>query len=190
MRHLHMFPVKKRTVATLTNMCTALLLASCGFVDHFGPRVYDNNLQSQDALNQETLLNIVRASRFQALNFVAISQLTGGQTETLSSGLPTVTFGPSQIASQKQWVFGSNSLSSVANASFQTNPLQTTAFQQGMMTPISPKTAALLMATLPHESVYYAILDGIKFKTDNYVYYFRNDPLDDAYEGAPTNNKC
>jgi hypothetical protein len=165
-------------------------LSSCGFVDHFGPRVYDNNLQSQDALNQEALVNIVRASRFQPLNFVAVAQLTGGQSETLTTGLPTVTFGPGQIPSQKQWVFGSNSLGSAATSSFQTSPLQTTAFQQGMISPISAKEVAILLSLFPRESVYYAVLDGIKLTTKTYVYYLRNDPSDDFLDGVTPNDQC
>ncbi len=44
----------------------AALLSSCAFVDAFGPRVYQNNLTFQDANSQEALLNIVRASRYEA----------------------------------------------------------------------------------------------------------------------------
>jgi hypothetical protein len=167
-----------------------MLLSSCAFVDHFAPRVYDNNLQSQDALSQETLVNIVRASRFQPLTFVAVSQLSGGQTETLNTGLPTLTFGPGQTNAQKQLIFASNSLASSATSSFQTAPLQTTLFHQGMITPISLKTAAILLASYPRESVYFAVLEGIRLTTTDYVYYLRNDPSDEWFEGITSNEQC
>src|SRR3972149_6602612 len=101
-------------VARVGTLCLeillALLLSSCGLVDHFSPRVYDANLNSNQVLNQETLLNIVRESQFQPLNFVVISQLAGQHTETLNNGLPTITFGPGQTTAQHQAVFGPNSL--------------------------------------------------------------------------------
>ena len=68
-------------------------LPACSFVDYFTPRQYELNVNSQQALNEESLLNIIRASRFDPLTFVAISQLTGGQTEAFNFGIPTITFG-------------------------------------------------------------------------------------------------
>ena len=81
-------------IAALCSILVATLSGSCAAVDQFGSRVRDGNLNSQDALNQETLLNIIRARDLQPLNFFAITQVSGGQTETLNTGMPTVTFGP------------------------------------------------------------------------------------------------
>src|SRR5437764_10797897 len=103
-------------MATLIFVCW---LPGCAFVDNFAPRVYDGNLGSQLAVNQETLLNIVRASRLQSLNFMAISQVAGNQTEDLKVGLPTITLGPGQTVAQRQFVFGNNIIDSSAQGSFQ-----------------------------------------------------------------------
>src|SRR5580700_6899148 len=107
----------RKTLATIRPaviIVAGALLASCAFVDAYSPRVYQNNLTFQDINSQEALLNIVRASRYEALSFVSVTQATGSQTETLSAGLPTFTFGAAQTAAQRQFAFGGNSLSSGA----------------------------------------------------------------------------
>jgi hypothetical protein len=166
---------------------TTSALMGCNVVDNFEPRVYSADLQSQNVLNQETLLNIVRASEFQPLTFVQISQFAGTQTETLNAGLPTVTFGPSKTGAQRQWVFGGNALDSSIQGSFQGNPLVSSAFQQGMMSPISPKVLAFLIATYGREPVYYATIDSIVLTTPTDTYAFRNDPSDN---NNPAGGSC
>ncbi len=168
----------------------ALALASCAVVDRFGSRITDSNLTSQYAMNQEMLLNIVRASRHQALNFVAITQVAGSQTETLNTGLPTVTLGPQQTAAQHQAVFAANSVSSAAQGSFQSNPLVSSAFQDGMLTPITPRSLALLIASHPREPVYYAAIDGIKFTVGGMTVKYRNDPSDDLDANGKFDPQC
>jgi hypothetical protein len=88
-----------------------LTLSSCASVDQYGSRIFDGNINSQSAMNQEILLNIIRASKFQSPNFIGISQISGGQTELLSTGLPTINIGPGQTAAQHVYSI-SNSLSS------------------------------------------------------------------------------
>lgn len=161
------------------------LVSSCASVDQFSSRVYDSNLNSQQALDQETLLNIVRASDYSAPNFIALTQVAGSQTETLNTGLPSFVIGPAQTAAQHQYVFGSNSLSSVAGGSFQSNPLVSTQFQDGMLSPITQRNVALLVAAYPREVVYYAVLDSIRLKMQGVTVALRNDPLDDR----PSSNR-
>jgi hypothetical protein len=173
------------------------LLGSCAFVDAFGPRVYQNTLTFQDANSKEALLNIVRASRYEALGFVAIGQETGSQSETLSAGLPTFTFGAAQTATQRQFAFAGNSLSSNAAGGYQVNPLVSTTFMQGMLTPINAKTLAQMIGTYPREWLFNAVIEGIKLKghykanpASTLFYYFRNDPGDDQYDGVAANDQC
>jgi len=82
----------------------------CAFVDYFTPRQYALNLNSEEALNQETLLNIVRASQYRPMTFMAVSQLTGSQMENFNIGLATITFGPGKSAAAKEFIFGPNTL--------------------------------------------------------------------------------
>ncbi len=128
---------------------------------------------------------------------MAIGQESGSQTETLNTGLPTFTFGAAQTAAQKQFAFAGNSLSSAAVGGFQVNPLISSGFMQGMLTPINPKILALLVGTYPREWVFYAVVEGIKLRgyhkanpKARLVYYFRNDPADDQYDGVATNDRC
>ncbi len=151
---------------SLTNSLLPLilpLLASCAVVDQFGERVYDGNRNTQLAQNQETLVNIVRASRLQPLNFMGISQVAGSQNENLNTGLPTITFGPLQTVAQHQFQV-TNSLQSSVSGSYQSAPLVATAFSTGMLSPISPRTIAFLLASYPREPVFFATIDSLYVK--------------------------
>lgn len=158
----------------------AVILASCATVDQFGSRIRDGNLNSQDALNQETLLNIIRSRDLQPLNFFAVTQVTGGQSEALTTGLPTVTFGPAATIAQHQSPI-SNSLASGVTGGYQGNPLVSTTFQSAMLSPIDLRTAALLVGSHPREPVFHAILSQIVFRTvgTNQAYALVNDPTGD-----------
>lgn len=155
-----------------------MVLGGCGAVDQYGSRIYDANLNSQNALNQEILLNIVRASQFQSANFMAISQVSGGQTEMVSTGLPTISFGPGQTAANHVYQV-SNSVQSTVQGGYQSNPLISTAFQNGMMTPVSYRTVALLAASRPREIVFFLLLDGIEIVQGDKHAYLKNDPSQD-----------
>lgn len=169
------FPI----IRSFTALAACIVLANCAAVDQFGTRIDDANLNSLEAANRETLLNIVCASRYQPLNFVAVTQITGGQTETLSTGLPTVSFGPAQTAAQHIYQI-SNSLSSVVNGSYQSNPLVSTDFQTGMLAPANPTIVAYLVAAHPREIALNLITEAIVFTFDHgETVRFRNDPSQD-----------
>ena len=160
----------------------SVALAACAVVDRFGSRIYDHNLTSQDEINQEIVLNILRANQYQPLNFIAVTQVTGGQTETLTTGLPTITIGPAQTAAQHQFPI-SNSVASGATGGYQSAPLVSSAFQQGMMSPVSPKVLAYLLASHDRETVFYLALDSINITSGNTTVHYANDPSND--EGLP-----
>ncbi|MEJ0050139.1 MAG: hypothetical protein WDN02_02795 [Methylovirgula sp.] len=136
------------------------LLTACSTVDQFGSRIYDGNLNSQNALNQEMVLNIVRASNLQSLNFVALTQVNGGQTETVTTGLPTITIGPNLPATAKI-VQVTNAVSSGVTGGYQANPLISTQFENGMLAPITPRTLSLLMSAHPREAVLFAAIQRL-----------------------------
>ncbi|MBO0751288.1 MAG: hypothetical protein J2P53_04210 [Bradyrhizobiaceae bacterium] len=157
-------------------------LTGCTVVDRFGSRVYDDNLTSQEVMNKEILVNIIRASRYQPLNFMAITQVTGGQSETLTTGLPTITLGPAQTVAQHQFPI-TNSVASGATGTFQTNPLVSSRFQQGMMSPVSPKILAYLLASHDRETVFNVVIDSINVTSGNTTVRYVNDPAND--QGLP-----
>src|SRR3984885_5577349 len=163
-------------------LCIAFLVCSCAAVDQFGSRIRDGNLNSQDALNQETLLNIVRAGDLQPLNFFAITQVSGGQTEALTTGIPTITTGPGTTVAQHQAVI-TNSLASGVSGGYQGNPLVSTTFQSAMLSPIDQRTLALLVAAHPREPVYYLTIYQITMRNLNSgkITAFVGDPGGDKY---------
>ena len=153
----------------------SLLIQSCATVDQFGSRIYDGNVNSQSALNEETLLNILRASKGQTPNFVGISQITGSQTETLTTGLPTINLGPHQTAAQQIYSI-TNNLGSAVNGGYQASPLISTSFQELMLFPINFKQLALLLGSHPRELVFHATIDGLVLSRAGRQVLYRNNP--------------
>jgi len=167
----------QRSVVSI--VLASVFLTSCAAVDQYGSRVTDGNINAQRAMNEEILLNIIRASREQSLNFVGISQISGGQQETLSTGLPTISLGPHQTIADHIYQV-SNSLSSNVTGGYQSSPLISTSFQLGMLSPLSPKTVALLIGSKPREAVFFAVLAYIEIKINNkLVSRLENDPRND-----------
>jgi hypothetical protein len=153
----------RSVVRAIPFLLFAELSGACALVDQYGSRAYDGNLNTQNAINQEVLVNIVRASRYQALSWNPASQIQGGQTETLSTGLPTINIGPAQTAANHIYSI-TNSVSSGVTGGFTTAPLSTTAFQVGMLTPVDLKIIAALSTYYPREVVLYALIAAIDVK--------------------------
>jgi hypothetical protein len=156
-------------------LISVIFCGGCAFVDQYGARVNDANFNSQNALNDEILLNIVRASLYQSPNFIAISQVTGGQAETLTTGLPSIYVGPHTGNNPF-----TNAISSGVTGGYQSNPLLSTAFQNGMLSPVSSRTVALLIGSHPREAVFSLVLAGIAVTLPGNRYaLLNNDPTDD-----------
>jgi hypothetical protein len=172
----------------LTALVVSAALAGCSVVvDQFKDRVYSANYQTNDAMNEETLLNIVRASQSEPLTFVGIGKVTGGRTEALKLGLPSITFGPQQTVAQGQYSFTSNGLDNSASAGFESNPLTTTQFQRGMLTPINMRQLALLVAVHGREHAFLATIEALDLRIGDEFYSFRNDPAGDFRIDRETN---
>ena len=100
------------------------------------------------------------------------------QSETLSTGLPTINIGPGQTPANHVYSI-TNSLSSAVNGTYSTAPLATTGFQTGMLTPVDLKTIASLATYYPREVVFYALIDSIDVKMEKPPYLsarLLNDP--------------
>jgi hypothetical protein len=160
------------------------LSGSCATVDQYGSRAYDGNLNTQNAINQEVLVNIIRASRYQAVSWNPASQITGGQAETLTTGLPTINFGPGATAASQIYSI-TNSVSSGVTGGYTTAPLATTAFQAGMLTPVDLKTLASLATYYPRDAVFFALIAAIDVKlvsSDRVYGRLINDPSAAYYD--------
>jgi hypothetical protein len=172
------------------------LSGSCATVDQFGSRAYDGNLNTQNAINQEILVNIIRASRYQSVSWNPASQISGGQAETLTTGLPTISFGPGATAASQIYSI-TNSVSSGVTGGYTSAPLATTAFQTGMLTPVDLKTIASLQTYYPPEAIFYALIAAIDVKlvsSDRQYARLVNDPSRAYYDvNDPSNldqTKC
>ncbi len=153
------------------------LTSGCNAINQYASRVTTQNENASQASNEETLLNILRANDFKPINFLAITQVTAGGNESLSLGLPTFTFGPQQVAVQRQYIFGNNSISSTSGMNVQTNPLITADFIKGQTVPLPISNLAILFANFPREIVYYATIDRIKINFPSYSLNIINDPF-------------
>jgi hypothetical protein len=157
---------------------------ACALVDQYGSRAYDGNLNTQNAINQEVLVNVIRASRYQSISWNPASQINGSQSETLNTGLPTISLGPAQTAANHIYSI-TNSVSSGVTGGFSTAPLATSAFQAGMLTPVDLKTVAALSTYYPRDVILYALIAAIdvKFVSSDRLYArLINDPASAYYD--------
>jgi len=162
-------------------------LVGCSATDlQLEPRAGTINQETDFARNNEILLNIVRASRSQPLNFVPISKASGTQTTDLKIGLPTATIGPEQTAMQRQVAFGGNSWDNSASSSFDSAPLATHDFYSNMLSPIDLQTAnALIRQGFSRELVFYSVIGSIRLREQSgRVIEVINDPLLDSAEAC------
>jgi hypothetical protein len=102
------------------------------------------NVAMTDYRNEATLLNIVRASRNEPMNFVALTGATGHATLGGTQGLPTVTFGPdipvitATTKIPRNYAFGPNSINEAASVDFTVSLLDDPGSYAALMTPLDP----------------------------------------------------
>jgi hypothetical protein len=159
-------------------------LSACAAVDNqLSPRSYAINAGWDRYRNDSTLLNIVRASHSEPLNFVAVSKYTGLADLTAGasaqfvfaphSSSPTATYGPIAGGAKNSNTFDA------AN-------LDTQEFYTGIMTSVDIKELHwLLRQGIPRELIFHLLLDSIKLTLPNGdMYELRNDPTDDQWTEA------
>jgi hypothetical protein len=166
-----------------------MICAGCALVDNGIPSRNDPLNHGYDiANNDEILLNIVRAKHFQPLRFYLHSKIAPSQTTSASLGLPNITFGPAQTVAQHQFVFGPNSTSNMASMSYELDPLETQAFYNGIVGPISWNIIISLLSRYPREVLYFALFEGVRItETSPYttVTEYKNDPGTDNPASCP-----
>jgi len=146
-------------------------------------RVVSLNASLDQSTSDIILANIVRASQYQALTFVAVSKVGGTQSVSLNNGLPTFTFGPGLTTPQHQFVFGSNSLNNQAAGNLDVVPLATKEFAKGVSVDISlPEVFVLVKQGLPRDLVYNVVVDSVEYTDSTGRHWFKNDPLDETYK--------
>ncbi len=185
---------------------TAALVAGCAYNDHFDNRVDRFDIASEQARDQMSLTNIVRASKAEPLAFQSLGQITGSNTSSAALGLPSLVLGPappSKIgtsaflagALDKQAVFGANpgasgftanSISTSGSTSFNVTPSETQDFYQCLLEPVEPQTLALFKEQgIADEILFYLFTQQVieERQGEARQIQFVNDRLDPSFEG-------
>lgn len=164
-------------------------LAACTeVVDSVVDTRYGQYNRSTDwAKNEAILLNIIRASEYQPLNFLNYQPYTGSATASAMASSPSFIIGPNRVASQKQYSFGSGALSATATGvgTITVANLDTQNFYEALLAPVDFKDLyAFQTQGYPRELLFRLFTESvsIKFESDRHGYnsfILYNDPLDE-----------
>jgi len=166
-------------------ICAGLFAAAvtgCAIVDDVG-RVQTMNASMSDYNSYAILLNIVRASKNEPLNFVAV---TGGAPNTSMAGTltaPALAFNPYHLATN---TIGGNSTSTTASNILAVSAIDDPGSWQAMLTPVDVATIGFFIKQgYPRELLLRLFIDRIRVKgrSGKYIEY-ANDPSDDTFDDA------
>jgi hypothetical protein len=124
-------------------------LGACAFVDSIAPRYDTINRGTDEARNKAILLNIVRASHNEPLNFVAFSKVSGTTQMSYTLGSPSFLVGPNPAGAAalptpgRDVIFGNASnLNTAAQASnnFDISTFETKDFYNALLRPVDLPT--------------------------------------------------
>lgn len=162
----------------------ASVLAACAVIDNaVDPRTDTINRSTARARNESILLNIVRASRNDPLNFVALNRV-GGTTQasgTLSS--PTFLIGPAPlpVTIGRTTAFNDRSANATMSAinTFDISLLETGNFYAALMAPVGlPDLATFTRQGYPRELLFWLFTDTVRITRNGQTREVRNDPFD------------
>jgi hypothetical protein len=207
-----------RFFRTCVSIASCISLCGCQFFDKatYEPRSYELNLGTQNLREELVLLNVVRASRFEPLNFTTLSKYTASGSVTaggsfarnlgvdyalVNRGSPTsfVTAGATPAN-----VFGATAGGSTSN-SFDVVSLDNNDFYNNFLQTLTPENVNLLVnAGLSREVVFYSVIKAIDINLTTPdgkslfggVYprlRFLNDPTNATWDGIPgeaSYNQC
>jgi hypothetical protein len=119
------------------------------------------------AKNEAILLNIIRASESQPLNFLVYSAYTGTATATASAGAPGFIIGPNRIASQKQYTISNSTLNATltGTGNITVQNLDTQDFYDALLTPVDfTNLYAFQRQGYPRELLFRLFTDYVSLK--------------------------
>ncbi len=174
------------------------MLAGCSLVDTALPtRGYAVNVGSGTLREDVLLLNIVRASRFEPMNFVTLSKynaagtLEAGAQGTRNDGLiydilnkGPLAAGTTATGTVVKTVFSPNFKVNTA-ANFDLAPLENKEFYTGLLGQIDLATINILVnAGLSRELVLHSLVKAARIQHANgELFQFHNDPTNDSWLG-------
>jgi hypothetical protein len=183
-----------RILFSLLGAILAISTGGCSLVDGtLSPRALDINQGTQNVRESGILLNIVRASRSEPLNFVALSRYTGTGSLGTSGGASRndlLRFGtPSSIATQGILTGG---LNINAGNAFDVGTLENREFYGGFLSPLDLEGLNLLLnAGLSREVVFHSVMRAFRvMHTDGTAYLYANNPSDDKFGNEADSPEC
>jgi hypothetical protein len=182
----------RRSYALRTILCAVISgwLGGCAIVDNaLSPRTYSINEGADAVLNNTILLNILRASSSEPLNFVAIAKYTGAGQLGLNAQAGQFIYAAQAIHPASQ--YGPNTISGQVNGSFDLNVLETKDFYTGLLRGMdASQTGVWFSQGLTRELVFYVLIASIRTTApDGAVYEYRNDPADDDWHRRSSNEE-
>ncbi len=192
------------------SIASCISLFGCQFFDAatYEPRSYELNLGTQNLREQLVLLNVVRASRFEPLNFTTLSKYTasgsvnvgGGLTKNVGVDYELVNKGTSLTSFVTAGATPANVLGITAGGntsnSFDVVSLDNSEFYNNFLQTLTPENVNLLVnAGLSREVVFYSVIKAIDINLSSDgrnlfggVYprlRFFNDPANATWAGIP-----
>jgi len=161
--------------------------SGCAILEEsLSPRTYSVNEGADAVLNNAILLNILRASDSEPLNFVAIAKYTAAGQLGANAQAGQFTYAAAVTHPGSQ--YGPNTLSGQLNNSFDLNVLETKDFYTGLLRGMDATQTSLWFSEgLSRELVFYVLVGAIRTtRLDGAVYEYRNDPADDDWHAAET----
>ena len=170
-----------RPVAFFVVLLACLPLLGCAFTDGTIDGRYDSiNRSTDSARNQAILINIIRASKAEPLNFVAFSKVGGTTSTSMGVGLPSFIVGPDRLPNQKQVTLGNNTLNGSVSASsnFDIAILENRDFYTALLTPVDDETLNFFERQgYPRELLFWLFADSVRATGANgKAVEFRNEP--------------
>jgi hypothetical protein len=167
------------------SLFAAALLAACTEVvdSAVESRYAQYNYSTDWAKNEAILLNIVRASEYQPLNFMSFQPYQGTASVSASVGSPGFIIGPQRSASQKQYTFSNSTLNGTATGSgtISVTMLDTQGFYAAVLTPVEfSDLNAFQRQGYPRELLFRLFADYVTLRSttgdphDSFIFY--NDP--------------
>lgn len=173
------FTTMSRALRVTLLAAASLGAGACSFSPIVASQATHYNKAYGDSLNEQLLLNAVRASRDYPLNFTRLTSVTHTMTASadtggllgLEHGILGLTMGPKNLGL-------SSGLSGSVTPSFQVTPLDSKEFYQGIMTPLDPALFETFWDSgVPPGLLIHLLVDRIDVYGANGACYFRNDPL-------------
>jgi hypothetical protein len=147
----------------------ALWLAACTEVVDLTTesRYAQYNRTTDWAKNEAILLNIIRASENQPLNFLVYQAYTGTATASATAASPGFIIGPARTASQKQFTFSNSTLSvsGSGTGSISVQNLDTQDFYNALLSPVDfTNLYAFQRQGYPRELLFRLFTDYVSLK--------------------------